>query len=1220
MGKKKSKKGAGAGQPEQVPQTSQVPVSTTSQAAAPQPSQAPVSITSQTPTPQTSQAPAPQASQAPAPQASQAPVPQSSQAPAPQSSQAPAPQSSQAPAPQSSETSKQKNKKKNKKREQSDDAGSLALGDLMMPLLEQQVPPPLGQTAKVPVSQQQVIAPMPHQQGPPQYIRGNAPMPNQQGPPTAMQGNAWSMPRQQGPPQYVQGNAPMPRQQGPPQYMQGNAPMPRQQGPPQYVQGNAPMPNQQGPPMVMQGNAWPMPRQQGPPQHMQGNPPMPRQQGPPQYMQGNVPMPHQQGLPQHIQGNAPMPHQQGNAPMPQKQGLPQHIQGNARMPHQQGPPTAIQGNAPVPQQVPTNVAHVPQQQPATPNVPQQQPATANVPQQQPQPMKPVAQQKTPPVVPVTQAPSQESGILIPKRKCVPDSKKLGRKIVIETNHLAMTLSPKQNIAIHYDVAIDPDKPKKLMMPIFLKYVGKYFPGKHFAFDGMKNMYSPTTLNIPNQTHSGMVEIFEDGRNKGTEYEVKIHFAAEVDLSRLFTYMASGTSKAPPQSALQCLDVVMRHSAHQKFVKVGRSFYSRPNEEVYSLGGGLDLWYGHFQSAILGWKPYLNIDVAHKGFSKEQTVLKLIDELDTNYNNRCLQSGRIDRETLMTLRRFIRNLKIIYQIPNQAASKRICNVKDIVDSPLAITFQNADGKKMTVYDYFITEKKYKIQYPNFPCVAVGKDKKVCYPVELCTVVGGQSILMKMDGNQTKNLIYKAATKPPIRKNKIYGIMHKANYNEDPVVKAFGLSVGKEFEKAPARILNAPTLAYNGQNVVPMNGVWNPSKFNTAASLNKWRIIYMDRIEMNKINGFVRELENAAKKNGMTISPPEIVFVDRRNLSTSISKAAADGLQMLLVIIFRNEDYASVKKPAELNHGLLTQCIKKNTIDRMNSSTASMLLQKVNSKLNSTNHVLAPISIPNCLKKPCMIVGADVTHPSPGQDNVPSFVAVTASHDKHAYKYNIALKIQPPAVEIIQGLEEMIKKHLLFYYKETKAQPQHIVMFRDGVSEGQFDQVLNSELMGIRAACSSLSTAYKPHISIFIVQKRHHTRFFPTNPKDADRNGNAPAGTCVDSDITHPTELDFYLLSHASIQGTSRPTRYHCIWDDADMTDDEVEHLAYYLCHLYSRCTRAVSYPTPTYYAHLAAARAKVLTEGVSIDLNNLQSAQSKLNVSEKLLNQHPMFFV
>ena len=122
----------------------------------------------------------------------------------------------------------------------------------------------------------------------------------------------------------------------------------------------------------------------------------------------------------------------------------------------------------------------------------------------------------------------------------------------------------------------------------------------------------------------------------------------------------------------------------------------------------------------------------------------------------------------------------------------------------------------------------------------------------------------------------------------------------------------------------------------------------------------------------------------------------------------------------------------------------------------------------------------------------------------------------------------------------------------------------------------------------------------------------------KNGNALAGTVVDQGINHPTEGDFYLLrcenfifsgerltfdihSHEGIQGTSRPCHYHVLWDDSDFSADELEVLSYYLCHLYSRCTRfdpqhcstvlncslyrAVSYPTPTYYAHLVADRAR-----------------------------------
>ena len=64
----------------------------------------------------------------------------------------------------------------------------------------------------------------------------------------------------------------------------------------------------------------------------------------------------------------------------------------------------------------------------------------------------------------------------------------------------------------------------------------------------------------------------------------------------------------------------------------------------------------------------------------------------------------------------------------------------------------------------------------------------------------------------------------------------------------------------------------------------------------------------------------------------------------------------------------------------------------------------------------------------------------------------------------------------------------------------------------------------------------------------------------------------------------------LQGTARPTKYKVFWDDANMSEDEIEELTYYLCHLFSRCNRSVSYPAPTYYAHLAAFRAKHYIDG------------------------------
>ena len=73
-----------------------------------------------------------------------------------------------------------------------------------------------------------------------------------------------------------------------------------------------------------------------------------------------------------------------------------------------------------------------------------------------------------------------------------------------------------------------------------------------------------------------------------------------------------------------------------------------------------------------------------------------------------------------------------------------------------------------------------------------------------------------------------------------------------------------------------------------------------------------------------------------------------------------------------------------------------------------------------------------------------------------------------------------------------------------------------------------------ACAELRI--DPKITIIVVGKRHHVRFFPLNERDGDKSGNCPAGTVVDREIAHPTEFDFYLQSHGGLLGTSRPAHY------------------------------------------------------------------------------------
>ena len=66
--------------------------------------------------------------------------------------------------------------------------------------------------------------------------------------------------------------------------------------------------------------------------------------------------------------------------------------------------------------------------------------------------------------------------------------------------------------------------------------------------------------------------------------------------------------------------------------------------------------------------------------------------------------------------------------------------------------------------------------------------------------------------------------------------------------------------------------------------------------------------------------------------------------------------------------------------------------------------------------------------------------------------------------------------------------------------------------------------IQKACQKLGDPgkpYTPKLTIVICGKRHHTRFYPTEGQNADRDGNPLPGTVVDRGVTAVYEFDFFL---------------------------------------------------------------------------------------------------
>ena len=54
------------------------------------------------------------------------------------------------------------------------------------------------------------------------------------------------------------------------------------------------------------------------------------------------------------------------------------------------------------------------------------------------------------------------------------------------------------------------------------------------------------------------------------------------------------------------------------------------------------------------------------------------------------------------------------------------------------------------------------------------------------------------------------------------------------------------------------------------------------------------------------------------------------------------------------------------------------------------------------------------------------------------------------------------------------------------------------------------------------------------------FFPKS--GADRSGNCPAGTVVDTTVVGPVEFDYYLYGHTGLLGTSKPAHYNVLLDE------------------------------------------------------------------------------
>ncbi|XP_006594374.1 protein argonaute 6 isoform X7 [Glycine soja] len=432
-----------------------------------------------------------------------------------------------------------------------------------------------------------------------------------------------------------------------------------------------------------------------------------------------------------------------------------------------------------------------------------------------------------------------------------------------------------------------------------------------------------------------------------------------------------------------------------------------------------------------------------------------------------------------------------------------------------------------------------------------------------------------------------------------------YDDDPVLAACGISIEKQLNLIEGRVLETPKLKVGkNDDCIPHNGRWNFNKKTLlqASHIDYWAVVnFSASCDTSYIS---RELIRCGMSKGINIERPYTLIEEEPQLRKSHPVARVERMFDLLASKLNREPklilcvlperkicdiYGPWKKKCLSEIGVVTQCIAPVKIT--NQYLTNVLL-KINSKLGGINSLLAiehSGHLPLIKDTPTMILGMDVSHNSLGRLDSPSIAAVVGSrHWPLISRYRASVRMQASKVEMIDALykplengsdDGIIRELLLDFYDSSNGRkPTQFIVFRDGVSESQFEQVLTIELNQIIKAYQHLGEVNVPQFTVIVAQKKHHIKLFlPNGPE------NVPPGTVVDTTITHPRNYDFYMCAHAGMLGTSRPVHYHVLLDEIGFSADGLQNLIHSLSYVNQRSTIATSVVAPICYAHHAAAQ-------------------------------------
>ncbi|CAG2104656.1 unnamed protein product [Medioppia subpectinata] len=773
-----------------------------------------------------------------------------------------------------------------------------------------------------------------------------------------------------------------------------------------------------------------------------------------------------------------------------------------------------------------------------------------------------------------------------------------------------------------------------MIEAYSQTRGQHFHGIRAVYDGQKNMFTSRQLTA----NPIRVEVSLKEGDRTSDFFVNIKLVETnntIDLSILNDYKEGKTcdDEAVKKSIL-FINTLLRHQASMDLIPIGQSIFTRqPGQHLSPV---LDLSYGIYTSVRnLMAGPTLNVDRSAAAFIKPTDVKIIIDYILKG------DLGLIPRLTPYQMRNIKRELSglqveakhISYQgsTGEYYRKYRIIGLSDKPANEEMFEWSETDKetRMVSVVQYFHLKYNIRLRYPKMPCLLVGNPTKPSkLPLEVCKIVSHQRVRRSLTNTERSEMTRISGQQQPHQRFGLIEdhVINQFHSNESIGVKnkqflfEFSIDISKQLLTVGSKVIAAPSLKYRGNKTVsPRDGEWE--MFRVRAEFF--------RAASKDLCSQAEEMGMRTQAHKMVANIPEFKQDTFAIIKNKISKMPLKAILFITPVKthpYSDTIYSEIKLLGDVQNGLTTQCVNAANLwdgrqtdprrrRKWNRSYLRQLMLKVNPKLGGINVALMDSALmPEIFKqKSLMIVGADVNHPAPGDKVEPSISAVVGSYDNDYYDHTIGLnvcriveelseaqqmpsgesgllytitKLQPKSrEEMITQLDSMFVELLKNYQKHNKCLPERVVFFRDGVSEGQFQHVIDHEYPLIAEAFAAINAKHKPKITFLVAQKRHHTRFMTKEGR------NVAPGTVVDNGVTHKSDFDFYLCSQAGRIGTSRPAHYYVLADENGFKADDMCKMTYYLCHIYQRCTKSVSLPAPVFYADLAAYRAKVLISGL-----------------------------